>query len=117
MADVKVTARKNGPILVQGAITLIDRDGNEQELGPIRSRSAGAGVPRTSHSATEPRRASLEPGRSADSYAEHETSRRRWSPARLFAAPNPGLPERSTREWPGLTSPRRLPRRRTWTDI
>ncbi len=34
MADVKVTARKNGPLLVQGAITLIDRDGNEQELGP-----------------------------------------------------------------------------------
>ncbi len=33
MADVTVTARKNGPLMVQGTITFIDRDGNEQELG------------------------------------------------------------------------------------
>ncbi len=34
MADVKVTTRKNGPLMVQGAITLIDAEGKEQELGP-----------------------------------------------------------------------------------
>ncbi len=33
MPDVTVTARKNGPLMVQGTITFIDRDGNEQELG------------------------------------------------------------------------------------
>ena len=33
MPDVTVTARKNGPLMVQGTITFIDREGNEQELG------------------------------------------------------------------------------------
>ncbi len=33
MPDVTITARKNGPLMVQGTIKFIDRDGNEQELG------------------------------------------------------------------------------------
>ncbi len=55
MPDVTVTARKNGPLMVQGTITFIDREGNEQELGadgPVVL--VGAAAPRTSLFATAP---------------------------------------------------------------
>ncbi|QDT01365.1 CDGSH iron-sulfur domain-containing protein [Adhaeretor mobilis] len=34
MADVKITTRPNGPLLVEGAFTLVDSQGNEFKLDP-----------------------------------------------------------------------------------
>ncbi len=55
MPDVTITARKNGPLMAQGTIKFIDRDGNELEQGPMGlSYYAGAAGPRTSRCATAP---------------------------------------------------------------
>ena len=32
MSEVKIVARKNGPYLVQGPVTLVDADGNQYDL-------------------------------------------------------------------------------------
>ncbi len=33
MPDVKITVTENGPLSVRGAITLVDQDGNEYDIG------------------------------------------------------------------------------------
>ena len=70
--DVTVTARKNGPLMVQGTITFIDRDGNEQELGakgPVVLCRCGGSSKKPfcdgTHRADFQRRACLGVGRSA----------------------------------------------------
>ena len=40
MADVKVTARNNGPYLVEGEITLVDADGTAYDLSSRGGRVA-----------------------------------------------------------------------------
>lgn len=51
MADVKITCRPNGPLLVEGTISLVDSAGNPIPLDPSRPANA---LCRCGHSARKP---------------------------------------------------------------
>ncbi len=50
MSEVKITAKKNGPLRIEGAVNLVDYDGNEWDV----SAKPAFSLCRCGHSANKP---------------------------------------------------------------